>query len=320
MNNYIFSQKLSDITSWELFEECSKDKTLWESFAHEIISLHEFPPAILQRCEEGTNIVFYYGDLIIKIFPPFHEQQWQSERLALKHLYNKLSVPTPELKYEGRIADWPYLIMTRLSGILLEGTWESLPYENKLIIIKELGLLIHEVHNLPIDGLDIDFNWNSFLEQQINNCMIQHKTMQCANKLLSEIPKYIEAVKPTLFCNHPVLLTGEYTPMNFLIHQTEDIWHISGLFDFGDVMLGLPQYDLLGPGAFLIQGNKKLLKAFLLSYGYKPDELNEWLSHQLTALMLLHQYSDLDCQLRIDNWQAKITNLKDLENLMWGFN
>jgi hygromycin-B 7''-O-kinase len=117
----------------------------------------------------------------------------------------------------------------------------------------------------------------------------------------------------------PVLLTGEYTPMNFLVKQTQGVWHIDGLIDFGDSMLGLPEYDLLGPGAFLIQGDKSLLREFLTSYGYAANALTPALSHQLMALMLLHKYSNLNIQVRIKDWKSKGQNLKDLESLVWGF-
>ena len=96
------------------------------------------------------------------------------------------------------------------------------------------------------------------------------------------------------------------------------LWHIAGLIDFGDSMLGLPEYDLLGPGAFLIQGDKVLLREFLIAYGYEPQELTETLSKQLTMLMLLHRYSNLKTQIRIDNWMNIATSLKELENLIWG--
>jgi hygromycin-B 7''-O-kinase len=117
----------------------------------------------------------------------------------------------------------------------------------------------------------------------------------------------------------PVLLTGEYTPMNFLVKQTHGVWHIEGLIDFGDSMLCLPEYDLLGPGAFLIQGDKSLLREFLTSYGYASTTLTPALSHQLMALMLVHKYSNLNIQVRIKDWKSKVQNLKDLENLVWGF-
>jgi len=117
----------------------------------------------------------------------------------------------------------------------------------------------------------------------------------------------------------PVILTGEYTPMNFLVKQEAGIWHIHGLIDFGDSMLGLPEYDLLGPGAFLIQGDKTLLREFLSSYGYSPEEMTTVLSRKLTALMLLHRYSRLNAQIRIESWESKVKSLDDLEKLVWGF-
>lgn len=84
-------------------------------------------------------------------------------------------------------------------------------------------------------------------------------------------------------------------------------------------MLGLPEYDLLGPGAFLIQGDKILLREFLSSYGYSSKEMTNALRHKLTALMLLHRYSRLNAQIRIENWENKVRSLEDLEKLVWGF-
>lgn len=205
---------------------------------------------------------------------------------------------------------------------LLEGLWEKLNHHNKIIIIRELGSLIREVHSLPTQGLEaIDSHWQQFIKKQINQCVAQHQSTKLSDTLLQQIPQYLESVENILpQLKNPVLLTGEYTPMNFLVKQESGVWHISGLIDFGDCMLGLSQYDLLGPGAFLIQGDKILLKEFLISYGYLPQELTSALSHQLTVLMLLHRYSNLNIQVRIENWKSKVKNLHDLENLVWGFN
>ncbi|MDZ4323011.1 MAG: aminoglycoside phosphotransferase family protein, partial [Alphaproteobacteria bacterium] len=68
-----------------------------------------------------------------------------------------------------------------------------------------------------------------------------------------------------------------------------------------------------------IQGDRSLLKEFLTSYGFASSALTPALSHQLMALMLLHKYSNLNVQIRIKNWKNKVQNLKDLENLVWGF-
>ena len=62
-----------------------------------------------------------------------------------------------------------------------------------------------------------------------------------------------------------------------------------------------------------------MLREFLAAYGYSADQMNQNLSHQLTALMLLHKYSHLKVQIRINEWEHKVKNIQDLERLVWGF-
>lgn len=318
----IINSALASINSFEEFEELKLTNEIFEDAVKKILVHHNLPLKSLTLFSEGTNIVFSYdNNLVIKLFPPFHQNQFESERLILKALEGKLSVKTPVLNYEGEIAGWPYIIMTQLEGTLLETLWHTLDHSNKLIIIKELGSLIREVHSLSTQGLEsIDCHWKMFIENQIAGCIENHKIKNLSTTLLQQIPSYIETVNESLLeMERPVILTGEYTPMNFLVTNVEGDWHISGLIDFGDAMLGHYKYDLLGPGAFLIQGDKELLKAFLSAYGFLPNELNADLSHQLTALMLLHKYSNLEIQVRIIDWKNKVSSLKELENLVWGF-
>ena len=320
MVNKILNQTLSAIHTFEDYERLKA--VIEEDLARVIIDKHQLPEASLVLFSEGTNIVFSYGEKkVIKIFPPCHQDQFESERLVLKHVRGKLSIETPVLEHEGQILGWPYLIISKLEGSILETLWENMAHHNKIIIMRELGALIREVHALPIDGLEaIDCHWPQFLKKQIANCPHQHHANGLPETLLKQLPSYLAAIGEILPpIKKPVLLTGEYTPMNFLVKQVNGIWHISGLIDFGDAMLGLPQYDLLGPGAFLIQGDKQLLSEFLLSYGYLPSEMTDRLSNQLMLLMLLHQYSNLNVQIRILNWNEKVSTLKELANLVWGF-
>ena len=312
---------LPPIQTFEEYEVFKLKMDVLQNAAKSIMRRHQLPELPLTLFSEGTNIVFEYGDTqVIKIFPPFHHGQYQGEWLVMKQLQGRLSVNTPTLQYHGEFSGWPYIIMTKLEGTLLETLWGEMDVDNKLIIIRELGALIKEVHSQPTDGLEaIDCHWVQFIQKQMANCLQQHQSTQLPKILLQQLPAYLELIQTKLpKINLPVILTGEYTPMNFLVKQTEGVWHIDGLIDFGDAMLGLPEYDLLGPGAFLIQGDKQLLREFLFSYGYSSDELTESLSQQLTGLMLLHQYSNLNIQVRIEGWQS-IKNMRDLEQLVWGF-
>lgn len=322
MNSTNLNPLLSSINSFEEFEKFKLKLEVLEDLAKEIIHRHQLMDAPLTLFSEGTNIVFSYGDnRVIKIYPPFHRESFTSELLVLKSLQGKLSIKTPVLECHGEISGWPYIVMTKIEGTLLEGLWESLDHNNKMIIMRELGALIREVHSLPIDGLEaIDCHWDQFIDRQINNCLKQHQSTQLPEFLLEQLPHYLESIKESLpKIKKPVILTGEYTPMNFLVKVVSGVWHINGLIDFGDSMLGLPEYDLLGPGAFLIQGDKQLLRTFLMAYGYLPNELTPALTHQLTALMLLHRYSNLKIIIRIEDWENNVRSIKELENLVWGF-
>jgi hygromycin-B 7''-O-kinase len=324
MNNATLNALLSirSETEYEQYEKFKLQKDLIEDLAREILLKHQLPEAEFSLFSEGTNLVFdYAGYKVIKIYPPFHLEQFQSEVLVLKSLGGKLSVETPVIEYHGEIEGWPYLIMTKLGGTLLESLWDKLDHHNKTILIQEIGELIREVHSLPTTGLEsIDCHWKQFISRQIEHCVQRHREKNLPDVLLQQIPDYISSIRESLLqIEKPVILTGEYTPMNFLVKQENDIWHISGLIDFGDAMLGHPEYDLLGPIAFLIQGDKSLLKVFLKSYGYSNEQITAALSHKLMSLLLLHRYSNLDIQIRIEDWKKKVHKMKDLENLILGF-
>lgn len=325
MKNNVVDINLPDIKSFEEFESFKLHKTdIVENALYNIIQKHRLPAGILNALE-GTNIVYALGnESVIKIYPPIHKEHYLSESLVLKNLQGKLSIKTPILEYEGEISGWPYVVISRIKGSSLEGLWENLEYSNKIIIIRELATLIREVHSLPTEGLEvIDCHWPEFIKKQINHCQVQHQNTHLSECLIQQMFAYLEPIKEDLLTiEKPVILTGEYTPMNLIVQQKGSVWHIEGLIDFGDSMLGLPEYDLLGPGCFLIQGDKSLLREFLKAYGFSLDSFSadrlDELSHKLTALMLLHRYSNLEVQIRIKDWKSKVKNLKDLENLVWG--
>ncbi len=140
------------INSFEEYEKFKLNIDILKKAAKKLIQQLQLPEKPLLLFSEGTNIVFAYDNCkVIKIFPPYHLEQFNSERLVLKHLQRKLSINTPNIEYEGKIDDWPYIIMNQLDGILLETLWEKMDLNNKMIIIRELGTLIQVVHSLTTE-------------------------------------------------------------------------------------------------------------------------------------------------------------------------
>ena len=115
MDSATLKQTLSTIHTFEDYEKLKQ--LIEKDLARAIIHKHQLSEAELTLFSDGTNIVFSYGeDKVIKIFPPFHQSQFESERLVLKHLDGHLSIKTPTLEHEGEIFGWPYIIISKLEG------------------------------------------------------------------------------------------------------------------------------------------------------------------------------------------------------------
>jgi hygromycin-B 7''-O-kinase len=94
-------------------------------------------------------------------------------------------------------------------------------------------------------------------------------------------------------------------------------WGLSGLIDFGDVMTGFGEYDLLGPSAFMTAGVPGHVRSLFEGFGYSRAEVNFTLKRRLMALMLLHRASDPVRHFCIENWQARAGDLFELQDLLW---
>ena len=84
-----------------------------------------------------------------------------------------------------------------------------------------------------------------------------------------------------------------------------DDWRLAGLIDFGDVMTGWREYDLLGPSSFMTAGMPRRVHSLFRGFGYTQADITPELKRRLMALMLLHRASDLNRQICIEDWQRE---------------
>jgi hygromycin-B 7''-O-kinase len=115
----------------------------------------------------------------------------------------------------------------------------------------------------------------------------------------------------------PVILTGEYNPENIFLEERSGRWRLAALVDFGDVMTGWGEYDLLGPSTFLAAGMPRRVRSLMSGFGYSDANLDPALHRRLMALLLLHRFSNLEEQIRIEGWQQKAADFYELERLLW---
>jgi hygromycin-B 7''-O-kinase len=269
----------------------------------------------------GTNLVVGLGDsLILKIFPPFHRSQFISERGSLRVLAGQLPIDVPEIVHEGERGGWPYLIMTRLSGVVASEVWPHMPEADKERVLRQLGETIASVQHVPPGELtQVAPTWQDFMQGQIAGCRARHQRLGLAQKFLDGLDDLLRDARELIPMDdaRPVILAGEYIPENFQVARDHDSWRVSGLFDFGDVFTGFGDYDLLGPSALMSAGRPGRVRCLLEGYGYAKSDMDAPFKRRLMALMLLHRASDPNRHICIPDWPSKAADLWELQDLIW---
>jgi hygromycin-B 7''-O-kinase len=302
------------------FQAWRADTSQCLAAALDIARSHGLPHANPHLFSTGTNLVVALDDgLILKLFPPLLRSQFVSERLSLSLLHGRLSVPIPEIVLEGERDHWPYLVITRLSGILGKQAWPALPEDQKERVLFQIGATIAEVQRVPVGELSgIEPRWDQFMSQQIRGCRARHERLGLPQKYLDGLDDILRDAATLIPLNAPpVILTGEFIPENFLLSRESAGWRLSGLIDFGDVMTGWGEYDLLGPSAFMTAGLPRRVRSLFEGFGYSQTDINPTLKRRLMALLLLHRFSDPVRHICIEDWQEKADDLFELQELLW---
>jgi len=311
---------LPDLSSFDAFQTWHADQSRWLPVALDIAHSHGLKTAVPHVFTTGTNLVIGLGDeLILKIFPPMLRSQYVSERASLAQLRGRLSIPIPEILFAGARDGWPYLVITRLPGIVGSEVWPTLPEDQKERVLAQIGATIAEVQRAPLGELSrIEPGWEQFIARQIGGCRARHTRLGLLQKFLDGFDEILrEAATLIPLGEPPVILVGEYIPENFLLSREGNKWGLSGLFDFGDVMTGFGEYDLLGPSAFMTSGMTRRVRSLFDGFGYAAADITPDVKRRLMALMLLHRASDPVRHFCIEDWQAKATDLFELQDLLW---
>jgi hygromycin-B 7''-O-kinase len=242
-----------DLKTIEAFRAWRSDASQCLTAALDIARRHGLPHADPQWFPTGTNLVVALNDsLVLKIFPPLLRQQFISERTSLSQLRGRINVPIPEIVLEGEREQWPYLVITRLRGVLGTQAWPELPEDQKESVLGQIGETIAEVQRVPVGELaGIEPRWDEFMLTQIAGCRARHQRLGLARKYLDGLDELLgEAATLVPMNAPPVILTGEYIPENFLLSREGAGWRLSGLIDFGDVFTGMGRIRPAGPERF----------------------------------------------------------------------
>lgn len=312
--------RLSDMT-FEQYQSVVANDEFWNNKINSILVNEGFEPCEITRFKEGSNIVYSYDKkYVVKLFPIFYKEEFVREVAILQNLdLESEVVEVPKLVRHGNFEGWDYIIMTELRGELLIDLWEELSIEEKKLLSSDLGRVIREFHNLPVEKLtSIGVDWKSFIQSQLRNMKSHHEKHALKQKLFDDLENYLDE---TYINYHPdkSLLTGEYTPFNLLLNKVDGKWKLTGVIDFADGFLGDPEYDLLGPILFMFNIEESLVRNFLLSYGYHEGQLNESFRKKLMIYTILHRFSNIPYFISKKEEAQHARNFDELANILLDF-
>jgi hygromycin-B 7''-O-kinase len=213
----------------------------------------------------------------------------------------------------------PYLVMTRVKGVNGKEAWAWLPEDQRESVLTQIGEIIAEVQRVPVGDLSqLQPQWKQFIPMQIEGCRARHERLGLPQKYLDGLDDFLRDAGTLIPVNAaPVILTGEYNPENIFLEEHSGRWRLAALIDFADVMTGWSEYDLVGPSTFAAGGIPGRVRSLLRGFGYSKANADPALPRRLMTLLLLHRFSNLAGQIRIEDWQQKAADLRELERLLW---
>jgi hygromycin-B 7''-O-kinase len=165
--------------------------------------------------------------------------------------------------------------MTRMSGVNGKEAWRSLPEDQRESVLAQVGEIIAEGQRVPLGDLSrLQPQWEQSIPRQIEGCRARHKRLGLPQKYLDQLDDFLRDATRLIPVNAaPVILTGEYNPENLFLEERSGRWRLAALIDFGDVMTGWGEYDLLGPNTFAAGGMPGRVRSLLLGSGIRKRTL-----------------------------------------------
>lgn len=290
---------------------------IWSEVVKTICRKHDIKFSKLQRADVGESIVFLIDKTaVVKIYIPT-KHQIEREKFALNNA--KTSLKIPEVIAYGEIENYKYLVTTQIRGKpVTREMWLRFEKKNQLSILEQLADGLRELHKS--NNSKINFDWKTFIARQAETCFERQKKCQVNEKVLAEIPNYLnENLKLLNEKTEEVFLHGDVHFGNLRFEKQNGEWQISGLFDFADSLKGSNEYDFLAVGLLMIQGQGDLQREFFRFYGYADSDINENLRKRLMLLTMFYEWSDLRRYAFRLREEALGYSLLKLEKAIWNF-
>jgi hygromycin-B 7''-O-kinase len=312
-------------TSREEYGARFTDASYWQPYIAQICGRHGLACSELRAGLPGTNAVFLVdGRHAVKLYPDLFGGAISepAERACYALVAAHGGIPAPALIAHGDLFDaqggwrWPYIITSVLPGLSL-GESAEVSYADRLALAGWLGGVLRQIHELPLERsgpLRPDWAaYHAFLASQRADVTARQAAWGVLPPhLCAQLEGWLPPAEALVGYSVPRLLHGDLNRDHVLGMQVGGHWQPTGVIDFGDARVGDPAYDLVALHLGLFDADKRLLEAFLHSYG--GTELAAALPRRALALTLLHEFTVLG---EFAAELASVPTLDALALLLW---
>jgi len=232
------------------------DDTQWIELAvdacnHAGIEYGTIEPIATWDQEYRANAVYRLGgQRYLKLFGPTAERQFHVERAVLRTLEAHSSISAPHIIAEGnRRPGPPYLVLSEVPGSTAEQVWDILSRSEQLAIARDLGVITAAIHRLPQQELlAVEQQYGGRLEQirreQARRIAHIDATEALSAQQRSDMIHFLKVEAAEHLDGPPTLAHCELAHNHLYLSRETGAWHVSGLIDWADAMLGPPEWDV----------------------------------------------------------------------------
>ena len=263
-----------------------------------IADRHGLDPVPVRRYEVGSLPVFEMdGDRVLKLYPGIYADDHMVEAAVMGRLEGGPSAPRRLAC--GEVQGWRYILMSKLEGRDLATAWADLKPSDRRGVAEDLGRWLAELHCVAWEGLELAHPpWSRFIAKQLDGATQRQRGLGLGEPWLSRMAPFLDAVSVDRVGRDLVLLHTEIAREHVFVAQRGGRWRVTGVLDFEPSMIGSREYEFASVGMFASLGDAGFLRALLLAYGFRQDELDHTLRRRFMAYTLLHRYSHLGWYLR----------------------
>ncbi len=316
---------LDQLETLDGYRQLFTSLSFWQGYVRQVCSLHGLSCTAVRTGIPGTCPVFIVDERwVVKFFGRLFDgaSSFRTELAAAHLLAEQPILPGAALVASGSMAwqasdwKWPYLVFERVDGLSYGEAEPQLVFAEKLEMAVHLGGWLRALHALPLPA-DGPFapGWEefaAFLAVQRSGCAARHAAWgRLPPALISQLEAFLPDCEALLErSTRPHLIHADLTGDHLLGQVHNGRWRSLAIIDFGDARSGPLEYELVALHLDLFRGDRRLLGAFLRSYGCTPPA---GFSRRMLAYTLLHQF-DFSSLLPLQTCPA---SLEELAEQVW---